>query len=196
MPIKSLALGIWSGPWGDGARGSGGNRHPLGQLVARSWLSGKKKTTKNLCKNNCKSTEITETLPPVVLTTSVVYVHLQKTPAAAPQCPVHVSRPARPDDQRCGTKWQEGSQHPRNTIPCPNSMKKLHLQGQAANGTAKSHGSRSHRNRSAYLGPARCASRGQRRSRTWQSHRAAPQASPLVYTSQEGPTPRAQVSLS
>ena len=65
-------------------------------------------------------------------------------------------------DQRRGTKWQEGSQHPRNTIPCPNSMKKLHLQGQAANGTAKSHGSRRCGNRSAYLGPARCASRGQR----------------------------------
>ena len=36
-----------------------------------------------------------------------------------------------------------------------------------------------------YLGPARCAYRGQRRSRTWQSHRAAPQASPLVYTARE-----------
>ena len=47
---------------------------------------------------------------------------------------------------------------------------------------AKFYGSKSCRNRSAYLGPARCAYRGQCRSRTWQSHRAAPQASPLVYT--------------
>ena len=36
------------------------------------------------------------------------------------------------------------------------------------------HGSKSCRNRSAYLGPARCVYRGQRRSRTWQSHRASP----------------------
>ena len=40
-------------------------------------------------------------------------------------------------------------------------------------------------NSSAYLGLARSAYTGQRRSRTWQSHRAAPQASPLVYTARE-----------
>ena len=45
-------------------------------------------------------------------------------------------------------------------------------------------GSKSCGNKVADEGPARCAYRGQRRSRsrTWQSHRAAPQASPLVYT--------------
>ena len=51
--------------------------------------------------------------------------------------------------------------------------------------TARFHGSKSCGNRSAYLGPARCAYRGQRRSRTWQSHRAVPQASPLMYTARE-----------
>ena len=41
------------------------------------------------------------------------------------------------------------------------------------------------RNKLAHLGPARCAYRGQRRSRTWQSHRATHQASPLVETARE-----------
>ena len=74
---------------------------------------------------------------------------------------------------------------PEIPSPAPNHRKKLDLHRQPEKGTAKFHGSKSWRNRSAYLGPARCAYRGQRRSRTWQSHCAAPQASPLVYTARE-----------
>ena len=73
-------------------------------------------------------------------------------------------------------------------IPCraPNHMKKNKLSSETTRkGATKFHGSKGCRNRSVYLGPARCAYRGQRRSRTWQSHRAAPQASPLVYTARE-----------
>ena len=51
--------------------------------------------------------------------------------------------------------------------------------------------------RAAHSGPARCAYGGQRRSRTWQSPRAAPQASTptlCVPGAREGPAPRARVS--
>ena len=57
--------------------------------------------------------------------------------------------------------------------------------GPPENGTAKFHSSERRRNKVADLGPARCAYRGQRRRRTWQSHRAAPQASPSVYTARD-----------
>ena len=67
----------------------------------------------------------------------------------------------------------------------PKSHKKPDLHGPPETGTVNFHDSKSCGNRSAYLGPARCAYRGQRRSRTWQSHRATPQASPLVYTARE-----------
>ena len=72
--------------------------------------------------------------------------------------------------------------------PQPDSQENPELQRQAEKETTKFHGSKRCGNRSAYLGPARCAYsayRGRRRSRTWQSQRGAPQASPLVYTVQE-----------
>ena len=69
--------------------------------------------------------------------------------------------------------------------PQSQTTEKPDIHGPSEKGIVKFHGSKSCENRSAYLGPARCAYKGQRRSRTWQSHRAAPQASPLVYTARE-----------
>ena len=62
---------------------------------------------------------------------------------------------------------------PKIPSPAPNHTKTL---GFMDTQNAEFRGSNSCRNRSAYLGPARCAYTGQRRSRTWQSHRAAPEA--------------------
>ena len=73
----------------------------------------------------------------------------------------------------------------KNTHPAPKSQKPRDRHPKPENRAAKFNGSKSCGNRSAYLGPARCAYRGQCRSRTWQSHHAGPQASPLVYTAQE-----------
>ena len=91
-----------------------------------------------------------------------------------------------PLNAKKGCKWGAGQQPTApKYIPSLTLPKKRDLHGPPENGTAKSHGSKSCGNRSACLGPARCAYRGQRRSRTWQSHRAAPQAPPLVYMARE-----------
>ena len=70
-------------------------------------------------------------------------------------------------------------------MSAPKPQKNRDRHPKPENETARFNGSTSCGNRSAYLDPARCAYRAQRRSRTWQSHRAAPQASPLVYTARE-----------
>ena len=77
----------------------------------------------------------------------------------------------------------------------PESQDKPDLHKEPEKGAAKLHSSKRCRNRSAYLGPARCAYRGQRRSGTWQNHSARPPSLTLsVHGVREGPAPRAPVS--
>ena len=68
---------------------------------------------------------------------------------------------------------------PKMPPPSPKSQKNW-IFGQPENGTAKFHGSKSCRSRSAYLGPARCAYRGERRDRTRRGPMPSPLAFPLV----------------
>ena len=83
--------------------------------------------------------------------------------------------------------------HPKAPIPQPQTIDKKwpnHRQKRSSWTTIERNRQirwfqRLWKKRSAYLGPAHCAYGGQRRSRTWQSHRAAPQASPLVCTARE-----------
>ena len=87
-----------------------------------------------------------------------------------------------PGPGRKGGSWTElGHKPPRSPI----SKQTIELHGQPQKRTTKFYGSKTCGSRSAHLGPARCAYRGQHRSRTWQSPRAAPQASPLLYTARE-----------
>ena len=122
-----------------------------------------------------------ETAPPVVVTRALSMRTLRRHQWHYPS-----ARSMYEDQHSWTTRHGATSGRTAISIPkIPSSQITENTDSSPENGSPKFRGSKDCGNRSAHLGPACCAYRGRRRSRTWQSNRDAPQASPLVYTARE-----------